>query len=260
MMGRYSLDLPNLFEKLIGFYGPQGWWPLRSAGSETEPDGYHRGDYSLPATAEQRFEIVMGAVLTQNTAWANVRTALARLLDAGINSPSALLDLPLDGLRRIIKPSGYYNQKARKLREVSRFLLEHGPDRSDPPRLEMGCLESGQAPRRERLLDVWGVGEETADSILLYAFGKPVFVVDTYTRRIFARLGLIGPSDGYRQIQRKAMEKLLPSSRTYNECHALLVRHAKEFCRKSPKCGGCPLRRECPYVRRDEQSNCLTVS
>ena len=152
------IDNRALFDKLLETYGLQGWWPLHGLPDETDHEGYHRGDYSLPRTGEQRFEIVTGAVLTQNTSWRNVRTALACLRESRLNSPEVLLRAPCPELRETIRSSGYFNQKSKKLREISKFF-------------SAGCfLKLGNPPAREQLLEVWGLGEETVDSILLYAF------------------------------------------------------------------------------------------
>ncbi len=229
----------RIYAELLRCYGPQGWWPLLGL-EGPQPDktgsrtGYHPGRYDLPATAVQAFEICTGAILTQNTAWVNVEAALRRLRDAGALHPEGLLALDEDRLRDLIRPAGFFNQKARKLREFTIFFIG---------------LE-GRAPSREELLALWGIGRETADSMLLYAFRVPVFVVDAYTRRIAGSLGLIDPGADYDEI-RTLFERNLPRDPAiYQEYHALLVEHAKRHYRKGGDWSTCPLRRVVEGSRR----------
>jgi len=176
-----------LLPRLLATYGPQGWWPLRSRAGRPGFDahGYHPGDYRQPRTAAGRFEVAVGAILTQNTAWRNVEPALDALLREGPLSPRAISGLPPDALTARIRPSGYYRQKASKIRELARFLESRG----------------AAPPGRADLLGVWGVGPETADSILLYAYHELQFVVDAYTRRLFRRLGAMSGGESYEEIQ-----------------------------------------------------------
>ncbi len=224
--------IAGLLPRLLAAYGPQGWWPLRSCAGRPGFDahGYHAGDYRQPVSAAGRFEVAVGAVLTQNTAWRNVEPALDRLLGDGPLSPAAILALAPEALAEAIRCSGYYRQKARKLRALAQFFGERG----------------GRAPAREELLSIWGVGAETTDSILLYAYHQPHFVVDAYTKRLLSRLGAIAGAESYGEIQRLCVEALPAESEAYNELHALIVRHAKEHCRSAPECRGCPLSRVCP--------------
>jgi len=221
----------KVYKILMKEYGPQGWWPLlEHKGSNPTASGritgYHPGDYSLPKDDHQIFEICVGAILTQNTAWPNVERALLNLRRLGALNPERILSLEEDKLRSAIRPAGYFNQKAKKLRTFSKFFL----------------TLKGRIPLREELLSVWGVGRETADSILLYAYRQPIFVVDAYTRRVFSRLNLIMHDWDYDKI-RKEFERNLPRNfETYQEFHALIVEHAKRFCKKTPECSGCPLR------------------
>jgi endonuclease-3 related protein len=220
--------LRTLYGRLMDDYGPRGWWPVSGSLRVRGPgQGYHPGNFALPRTRRQRFEIVLGAILTQNASWANVEKALAALFDAGISSPEAVLDAPTPRIARLIRPAGYFNQKARKLRGMARFFSGRS------------ALQLSGAPTRESLLAQWGVGPETADSILLYAFQVPVFVVDAYTRRILGRIGLIGPKERYDRIQHVFHQALAPDHRVFNEYHALLVEHAKRHCRSVPRCEGC---------------------
>jgi len=232
--------LRRIYELLEAAYGYQGWWPLLSQAGLPgyDAEGYLVGrEWRATLTVSQRFEIVLGAILTQNTAWENARRALIALRAEGLKGPTAILAAHPDRLAAIIRPSGYYNQKAMKLRSVSEFLRSGS------------YLARKVAPARERLLSIWGIGEETVDSILLYAFGVPVFVVDAYTRRLLARLGMADERASYASIQRLFEDAIPPDTELLGEYHALIVRHGKAHCRKKPVCGGCPLRRRCRYPR-----------
>jgi endonuclease-3 related protein len=209
--------LLEVYGRLLEAFGPQGWWP-----------------------AEDDFEMVVGAILTQSTAWGNVERAIARLRAAGALSPEAVERMPEGELAALIRPSGYFNAKARKLKAFCAHLRErHG-----------GRLESlfhVKLPElRRELLSIWGIGEETADSIVLYGARQPIFVVDAYTRRIFARLGLTPPDAAYGELQRLFMEGLPASVPLFQEYHALIVALGKDRCRPTPLCSGCPLRGLCP--------------
>jgi len=191
-------------------------------------------------TLADRFEIAVGAVLTQNTIWSNVRSALQTLLqytDEQGNglSPRTILDMEPEKLAELIRSSGYYNQKARKLHLLSDFLDD--------------CRE---APERGDLLDIWGIGPETADSILLYAFDRPVFVIDAYTRRIYSRVkgqSIGTTAEEYHKLQKIFTDTVPAHTVIYREYHALLVLHAKQVCKKNrPACRGCPLKETCRYV------------
>jgi endonuclease-3 related protein len=205
--------LQRIYHALYTCYGPQYWWP-----------------------GDSPFEIMVGAVLTQNTAWSNVERAIANLKAAGLLELSALLQTPEPALAQQIRPAGYFNVKARRLLGLCRFLAEHQ---------ELAGLDDHEL--RERLLAVHGIGPETADDILLYAFERPVFVIDAYTRRLFARLGLVEAQAGYETLRRAFEQALGPDVQLYNEYHALIVRHAKEVCRPKPACGSCCLAVLCSY-------------
>jgi endonuclease-3 related protein len=217
--------LEELHDRLFAAYGPQGWWPTPSRAGRPGFDarGYHPGDFRQPRTPRGRFEVVLGAVLTQNTAWTNVEKALVRLHAAGIRLPAEVLSCPPARLARLIRASGYYNQKAKKLKGIA------------------GLIAANRSPTREVLLGQWGIGPETADSILLYAFHEPLFVIDAYTRRILARIGIIGGKERYEEIQHVFHGALPPRHELFNEFHALLVEHAKVHCRSRPVCEGCPV-------------------
>jgi endonuclease III related protein len=219
--------LAALHDRLLAAYGRQGWWPLPGSAGRRGFDsrGYHRGDFSQPRSARGRFEIVMGAILTQNTAWTNVEKALARLREAGIRLPSDVRSCRTARLAGLIRASGYYNQKAKKLKAIAALF----------------AAPAAAAPTREALLSRWGIGPETADSILLYAFHQPQLVVDAYTRRILSRIGTIGGKESYARIQEMFHQELPARHELFNEFHALLVEHAKRHCRAAPLCGGCPV-------------------
>ena len=199
--------------------GRFGWWPARSA-----------------------FELMAGAVLTQNAAWTNASRAIVALREAGALSAEAVLALPPRRLAALIRPAGYYNVKARRLRALCRWYAGAGPLR------RLRRRPTGEL--REELLAVHGIGPETADDILLYALQRPVFVVDAYTRRVFSRLGLVSPRVGYEEL-RALFERELPADAAlYGEYHARIVWHGKFLCRaRAPRCGDCLLRAGCAYGR-----------
>jgi endonuclease-3 related protein len=208
--------LTDLHDRLLDVYGPQRWWP-----------------------AETRLEIIVGAVLTQNTAWANVERALDNLRQARALSLSRLLALPHEALAELLHPAGYFNVKARRLVNLLNAVPRRGGLRA------MDGMET--AALRQRLLAVNGIGPETADDILLYAFGRPVFVIDAYTRRLFARLGLARGNEAYDDL-RRGVEGALPGAvGWYQEFHALVVAHAKQRCRPTPDCPACPIRKVCGF-------------
>lgn len=215
--GALAQLLQEIYHLLLSRYGPQHWWP-----------------------AEDPFEVVVGAILTQSTAWTNVEQAITNLKGAGVLSPKALRRLSLDELARLIRPSGYHHAKAIKLKVFAEQLRRYGDD--------LGMLFALDIPQlRQELLSIHGIGEETADSIILYAARKPIFVVDAYTRRILRRLGLAPKSDSYSAFQALFADNLSAEEGLFNEYHALLVRHGKEVCRKAPQCQDCCLRSLCPY-------------
>jgi len=212
--------LLEIYRRLYAAYGSQHWWP---AGSP--------------------FEVVVGAILTQSAAWVNVERAIENLRAAGILSPEGLLKGSLDELARLIYPAGYYNAKARKLKAFAEALF----DRHDG---ELENLFALPLPGlRQELLATHGIGQETADSIILYAAEKPSFVIDAYTRRVFSRLGLEPPTDSYASWQAMFSEALPPDVQLFNEYHALIDRHAKTVCRKVPLCGQCCLTEICRLAK-----------
>lgn len=208
----------RLNHRLLKMYGPQGWWPVTAQiGS---PPVYFPGREGLPVSDEHTFEIMAGAILTQNTAWINVEKALVNLGLQNLLSPEAIVSSG-HFLEEAIRPSGYYNQKAIKLRILSRHILDMGG---------IHTLRGYETLDLRRLLLSWkGIGPETADSILCYGFNRPVFVVDTYTRRLFEKADL--PSGSYEEIQESVHEALPPSSSLYGDFHARIVKVSvrKEF-------------------------------
>ncbi len=208
-----GVDLTGAFERLRTAYGPQGWWP-----------------------GESPFEVAVGAILTQNTSWSNVERAVAVLRGEGLLSPRAMARVPPARLADLIRSAGYYNVKAERLGNFLGFLRRRYG-------LSMKRFLGAAGPGlRDELLEVKGIGPETADSILLYAAGYPVFVVDAYTRRVLARHGTVGPSATYGEIQGLFHRSLPRRAALYNEYHALIVRLGKERCRpRTPLCRGCPL-------------------
>ena len=208
-----TATLIEVYQRLFEELGPQHWWP-----------------------GESPFEVVVGAVLVQNTSWKNVERAIDNLRRSDLLDPHALNDVPPEELEELIRPAGYYRIKARRLRSLLEFLVE----RYDGSLEQMFATDP--ATLREELLAVHGVGPETADSILLYAGEMPVFVVDAYTHRVLSRHGWIGFDAGYHEIQDHFQSSLPQDGALYNEFHALLVRVGNRYCRKSrPKCDECPL-------------------
>jgi endonuclease-3 related protein len=196
---------------LLELYGPQGWWPLNACG------GYHPNDYNFPKTESQRFEICVGAILTQNTNWKSVEAALDNLSRLHALTPEALLACDDLMLKTAIRSTGYFNQKSTYLKTLAAFFHD----------------SKMRVPSRTELLKLRGVGEETADSILLYAFQQPFFVIDSYTRRVFSVLGASEPKEPYRIVQQRFHNTLEPlyqgqeRIQVYQEYHALIVEHAK---------------------------------
>lgn len=224
--------LSIIYRKLYRSFGPQHWWPATppKRGGEARP--FRKPIRGRPADP---FEVIVGAILTQNTSWRNVEKAIDHLKKEKLLTPAALHQLPHQKLAALIKPAGFFNIKAKRLKNFLDFLFSRYNGRLG----SMACVESGRL--RQELLAINGIGPETADSILLYAFDKPVFVVDAYTKRIFSRHKIIGHAETYDQIQARFMSRLKRDKSLYNEYHALIVQCAKTFCRTQPHCSGCPL-------------------
>ncbi len=206
--------LMEVYRRLLDHFGPQHWWP-----------------------GETPLEVMVGAILTQNTSWKNVERAIDNLRGAGLLTFDRLADLPTGLLAEYIRPAGYYNIKAGRLRNLLQYISDHHP----PGDLD-AFLGQDLPELRSQLLSVKGVGPETADSILLYAANLPIFVVDAYTHRILGRHGLIDEDADYHRIQELFMDHLDADAQLYNEYHALLVRIGNQYCKKTnPDCDNCPL-------------------
>ncbi len=214
-----------IYQLLYEQYGPQHWWP-----------------------AETPLEMIIGAILTQSAAWTNVEKAISNLKAGGCLSIEGLRSLPQDELARLVYPSGYYNVKAKKVKVFVEWLAERYGGELDR------LFARNTAVLRQDLLSVHGVGEETADSIILYAAHQPIFVIDAYTRRIVTRLGLGPQKETYAAFQALFMDNLPHDEALFNEYHALLVQHGKTVCRKAPLCAGCCLISICPSSTESSSS------
>lgn len=214
--------LLDVFDRLLSTYGPQDWWP------GTGP-----------------LDVAVGAILTQRTAWENAARSIDRLRRAGRLSIEGIQVATEEEIAEAIRPSGCYRTKARKLKAFAAFVVDRHAGRLDE--LLMLPLD---ALRRE-LLTIYGVGPETADAIVLYAAGRPTFVIDAYTRRLFGRLGRLSGDASYDAVQSRFTDALPADADLFNEFHALIVRHGKERCGSRPRCGGCPLTRDCAYAAQE---------
>ncbi len=221
MIKSTNKKLQSIFDLLFDHFGPQLWWP---------------GDTAL--------EIIVGAILTQNTSWTNVLKAISNLKDADALDARRLHEMEPSALAELLRPAGYFNVKTKRLKAFMEFLCNNY--NGDP----VALFAEGSDGMRERLLAIHGVGEETADSILLYAGEFPFFVVDAYTKRIFSRLGIIDAKASYQQVQSLFMDNLPIDVSLYNEYHALLVAQGKHNCRPKPGCAPCPLKRICPEGKK----------
>ncbi|MDP6959312.1 MAG: endonuclease III domain-containing protein [Planctomycetota bacterium] len=206
-------DLEAYYQILLDRFGHQNWWP-----------------------AESPFEMMIGAILTQNTAWTGVEKAISNLKKENVLNPRSLANLEPEKVATLIRPAGYFNQKTKRIQAFTRWFLERFEGKiermQDVPFLEM----------REELLALNGIGPETADSILLYALKHPTFVIDTYTYRMLHRHGFIGEESSYEEMKTVMEEQLPKEEALFNDFHAQIVRVGKEYCRKNPKCEECPLK------------------
>lgn len=224
------VDIYRIYRELFNAYGPQGWWPfVYHCGTNPTKTGsikgYHPGDYSYPHTRDEQFEVCLGCFLTQNTAWTNVERSLLRLRDINALTPEKIMRMDEDIFIEAIKPSGYKNQKAKYIKNFIPFFLSL----------------NAAIPKREELLLCSGIGPETADSMLLYAFKQPEFIVDTYTKRIFEHLRIVDHNATYDDIKRRCEDAMRSERKTieelvqdHQEFHALLVEHAKRYYSKKP--------------------------
>ncbi len=215
-----TVSIKELFTKLLKHYGSQNWWP-----------------------AETHYEVMLGAVLTQNTNWKNVELAIDNL--DGTLEPDYIHNIEIDQLRELIRPSGFYNQKAQCLKDLTAWFYKYD--------FSVDNIKSQDMPKiRRELLEIKRIGHETADSILLYAFDSPVFIIDSYTRRIFNRVGLNTPRkyDDFRLLIEDGLRQSECLVDLYKEYHGLLVTHAKEACLKKPKCQKCGVNQYCAmYIK-----------
>lgn len=230
-MSKHVKQIMNIYHKLYSLYGPQGWWPLISHedGNPTKTGvvrGYHPQNYDLPGERNQIYEVILGAILTQNTSWLQANKALINLHQLNAIEPEKLLKLDDETLKSAIRCAGFLNQKSTYLKQITTFFLEL----------------NGRIPSRKELLQVKGVGNETADSILLYAYKQPEFVVDAYTRRIFAHLNLADDNIKYMKLKELFQSNLPMDVPIYQEYHALLVEHAKRYYSRKPYGEGDPLK------------------
>ena len=249
MVKRHDImnKLNHIYNVLFSQYGLQGWWPLSGLGmpiknndkdwlnyKKANPEGNEK-DFIInwprhlginPKKDNQKFEIIIGAILTQNTSWSNVEKAIYNLNKNNLINAEKILKADKKKICSLIRCAGYYNQKAERLKIISKFFLEN------------------KNPSREQLLNVKGIGPETADSIMLYAYGKNYFVVDAYTKRIFSRLGIIDDLF-YDSVQKVFENSLDKKTEIYKQYHALIVEHAKRFCRTKPECEECILKKIC---------------
>lgn len=207
-----------IYASLFNKFGPQKWWPANSA-----------------------FEVCIGAILTQSTSWKNVEKAIQNLKNAGILSYKGIRKTTPNRLSLLIKSSLYHNEKARKLKSFTDYLAKyHGGN--------LKLMLSQTVPKlRADLLSIWGIGPETADSIILYAANKPSFVVDAYTRRVFERLGYLKGGETYDEVNALFEMSLPRRTQLYNEYHALIVRQCKDYCKGKPACTDCPIRPSCKF-------------
>lgn len=223
MIKIHGNQVMDIYEKLFSLYGSQGWWPLMEHHGDNPTKtgsikGYHPENYDLPKNDNQRFEIMLGAILTQNTAWTSAEKALFNLHELGAINPEKMINMDLDDLKEAIRCAGFLNQKSVYIKEITKFFIEL----------------DGDIPTRKEILTVKGVGDETADSILLYAYKKPEFVVDAYTKRIFYHLGIIEDKASYRDVKELFESNLPRDVPIFQEYHALIVEHAKRYYQKKP--------------------------
>jgi len=207
--------ISQTYQELYARYGPQHWWP-----------------------AQSRFEVMVGAILTQNTAWTNVEKAIANLNQHNLLSPHAILQAPMQHLATQLIPAGYFNIKAQRLRHYCQWYIQHS---------DKALCHVATDQLRCMLLAIKGIGPETADDMLLYAFDRPVFVVDAYTRRLLQRLDLITGKESYATLQQLMQTAIKPNVAMYQEYHALIVKHSKDLCRKRPLCSQCWLINRCAF-------------
>lgn len=242
-MKKMQNKIQDLYHLLMEHYGSQGWWPLlRLSHTKINPTlrgrytGYHPNDYIIPDQPQDALEIMLGAILTQNTSWINAEKALFNLESNSMFSLEKLHKILEGDLAAMIKSSGYYNQKAKKIQNLVTFLMKNPISTLN----QINIIDL-----RTKLLSVKGIGLETADSIILYAFKKPIFVIDAYTKRLLGRLGIIKQSESYDHFQLIFHDSLKHETPIFNEYHALIVQHCAHVCTAKPKCENCFLNGKC---------------
>ena len=234
-----SIPPLKVYQQLLKCFGPQGWWPVARNGS-AEPK-HIPGRYRLRNDLE-KFEVCIGAILTQNTAWRNVELAMARLREEKALAPGAMARIAVNKLAKFIRPSGYYNQKAARIKDFAGYTVKnYGGSLSE-------MFDKPVEELRKELLSLKGIGPETADSMILYAANKPVFVVDAYTQRFVKRFGWLKDPDYY-STQTYLIERLPRKLEVYNEYHALIVALGKDHCKTKPACAKCILARFCRKIK-----------
>ncbi len=231
--------IKKIYDGLFSHFGPQNWWPV-TKNKDTAPK-YHQ---NINLNEKQKLEICFGAILTQNTNWKNVEKAIVQLNKNQLINIDKIIKIDDKKLAEIIKSSGYHNQKAKKLKNFCLFLMNNY--NGNIKRLFSNNI--GQL--RKELLSVNGIGPETADSIILYAAKKPIFVIDAYTKRIYSRIFNIKKELGYDELQQIFMKKLDKDEKLFNEYHTLLVELGKNICKKKPLCNQCPINNMCNYYNR----------
>lgn len=224
--------MQEIFDKLLKEYGPQGWWPLSKGNLETK---HHNGK---PGSDNDRFEIIVGAILTQNTSWTNVEKAIFNLNKNKLLDPEKMAAAKESEIAELVRPAGYYNQKTKRLKLIAKYFLDNTE-----------LLNKNINELRIELLSLKGIGPETADSIILYAAEKSSFVIDAYTKRIFSRLlnKDLGSYDNWKEFFES---KLNNDVKLFQEYHALIVEHAKKHCKTKPECKNCPLLVNCSHNKR----------
>jgi endonuclease-3 related protein len=244
-MIKHSNSICEIYQILYAYYGPQGWWPLigyegKNLSKNGNTSGYHVEEYDFPRNNSELFEVCLGAILTQNTTFTSVVKSLHNLQALNALTPEAIKKMDIERLKLAIRPSGYYNQKSRYILEFITFFE----------------ALNGRTPTRESLLKVLGIGEETADSILLYAYNQEEFVIDAYTKRMLLSLGLIAEKATYKEVKKYMQESLQicisekkECVRVYQEYHALIVNHAKIFYSRKPYGEGCMLKKSMMFTQ-----------
>ena len=230
--------LIRLYSALCSHFGPQHWWPVTKEG-DLEPK-YHK---KIKLNSRQKLEICFGAILTQNTSWKNVEKAIIQLNKNNLVNTEKILKISRKRLAKIIRSSGYHNQKAKKLKNFSYFLLKNYNGNIE------SFFKNDIEKLRKELLGINGIGSETADSIILYAAKKPIFVIDAYTKRFYSRFFDEKKDLKYDELQEIFEKSLKKDEKLFNEYHALIVELGKNYCKAKPLCEKCPIRKKCSYFR-----------